>query len=104
VTNSRRTLFFPQNLLVATALGIGMSLTLAVYDPHLAPFLSSSGFNARAFSIVVSATGCGAVIGAILVRFVFAKATPGELMRGGIAMFTFAVTGAAIVSTFLWNP
>jgi len=95
----RHALLLPRNLFVTVALGIGMSLALAVYDPHLAPFLSSSGFDARAFSIVVSATGAGAVIGAVLVRFVFVNATAADLMRGGIAMFTAAITGAAVVST-----
>lgn len=99
-TGLRRILLLPRNLTVSVALGIGMSLVLAVYDPHLAPFLSSSGFEARAFSIVVAATGGGAVIGAVLVRFVFPGATAVALMRGGIALFTFAITGAAVMSTF----
>lgn len=96
----RQFFFLPRNLIVTIALGVGMSLALAVYDPHLARFLSGSGFDARAFSIVVSATGAGAVIGAILVRFVFSRAAPVALMQSGIAAFTIAVTGAAVVSTF----
>jgi MFS family permease len=96
----RDILHLPRNLLATIALSVGMSLSLAVYDPHLARFLSYSGFNARTFSIVVSSTGVGAVTGALLVRFLFANATAAGLIRSGIGLFTFAITCAAVMSTF----
>jgi MFS family permease len=90
----------PFNLLLSVALGIGMSLALAVYDPHLAAFLGSKGFDASVFSMVVSATGAGAVVGAALIRFAFKEASPIALIRSGVAAFAAAVTSAAAVVTF----
>ncbi|MEJ8812070.1 MFS transporter [Variovorax ureilyticus] len=96
----RDILNLPRNLIVTIALSVGISLSLAVYDPHLARFLSHSGFNPRTFSIVVSSTGVGAVTGALLVRFFFANATVASLVRSGIGIFTIAITSAAVISSF----
>ena len=90
----------PSSLLLSIGLGIGMSLGLAIYDPHLAAFLGSKGFDAGVFSIVVSATGLGAVVGAALIRFSFNESTPIKLIRVGIAVFATAVAGAYVVVAF----
>lgn len=90
----------PSSLLLSIGLGIGMSLGLAIYDPHLAAFLGSKGFDAGVFSIVVSATGVGAVVGAALIRFSFNESTPIKLIRVGIAVFATAVAGAYVVVAF----
>lgn len=78
-------------LLNSIALGIGVSLALAIYDPHLAAFLSSKGFDASIYSMVVSATGVGAAIGVIVIRFKFQKANPLILIKTGIAIFSLAI-------------
>lgn len=87
-------------LLLSIALSIGMSLALAVYDPHLAAFLGSKGFDPGVFSIVVSATGVGALVGATLIRFRFNKSTPIELIRAGVTVFAIAVTSASMIMVF----
>ncbi|WP_167541925.1 MFS transporter [Herbaspirillum rhizosphaerae] len=87
----------PRNLLVSIALSIGLSFGLAIYDPHLATFLDSKGFDAAVFSMIISATGAGAVTGAALIRFVFNEPEPVTLMRIGIAVFTFSLSGASIL-------
>lgn len=91
----------PSGLVVSIALGIGMSLALAIYDPHLAAFLNSIPLDATAFSLLVSATGFGAVCGALLVRFFWKSAPPHQLMRTGVALFFTATIGAAILSGFV---
>jgi MFS family permease len=90
----------PSSLLLSMGLGIGMSLALAIYDPHLAAFLGSKGFDAGVFAIVVSATGVGAVVGAALIRFSFNESTPIKLIRVGVAIFATAVAGASGVMAF----
>lgn len=87
----------PPRLLLSVALGIGMSLTLAIYDPHLAAYLGSNGFDASVFSMVLSATAVGAVVGAALIRFAFNEASPLALIRAGVAAFTTALLTMAIL-------
>lgn len=91
----------PQNLLTSIVLSIGLSFGLAIYDPHLAAFLGSKGFDAAVFSIIVSATGAGAVTGAALIRFVFNEQEPFTLMRIGIAVFSLSISGATILFNFV---
>jgi MFS family permease len=86
-----------KNLLASISLSIGLSLGLAIYDPHLAAFLSARGFDVGVFSMLVSATGAGAVAGASLVRIRLNAASPVTLMRIGIATFTLAISGTAIM-------
>lgn len=85
--------------LVATiALAVGMSLTIALYDPHLASFLKHSGFDGRAFSLVVAGTAGGAMTGALLVRFGLARWTPAQLIRSGIVVFSVSIAGIAVAA------
>lgn len=95
---SMRTL--PSGLVVSIGLGIGVSLALAIYDPHLAAFLNSIQLDATAFALLISSTGFGAVCGALLVRFLGKSAHPSQLMRTGLALFFTATAGAAILSGF----
>jgi MFS family permease len=87
----------PSNLLMSIGIGIGMSLTLSIYDPHLAAFLGFKGFDASAFALVVSATGVGAVVGAALIRIAFNSASPIVLIRLGVTVFAVAVASAAMM-------
>jgi len=87
----------PPMLLLSIALGVGMSLALAIYDPHLAAFIDSKGFDASVFSIAIAATGVGAVVGAASIRFAFSDARPMTLIWVGVAVFTVAIGSTAIV-------
>jgi MFS family permease len=94
----------PRDLKVGMAFSIGVSLILALYDPHLAAFLSSRGFGPSAFSVVVSSTAVGAICGAALVRLRWKDASPVALIRVGVASFmlaVFAATYFAVVETRL---
>jgi MFS family permease len=81
----------PRDLKVGIGFSICMSLTLAIYDPHLAAFLSARGFQSTAFSVVVSATAAGAIAGASIIRIVWKSASPGTLIRGGVFCFSVAL-------------
>lgn len=85
-------------LVCSIALGIGMSLALAIYDPHLASYLNAMHLDPGAFSLLVSATAGGAVFGAMGVRLLGSQWAPTRLLRAGIALFFAAITAAAVAS------
>lgn len=87
-----------RRLIATIALAVGMSLTLALYDPHVASFLKHSGFDAQAFSLVVAGTAGGAVMGALLVRLGLTRWTPAQLIRSGIVVFAISTTGIAVAA------
>ncbi len=87
----------PHGLLISIAMSIGISLTLAIYDPHLASFISSKGFDAAMFSIIVSSTGAGAVAAAMIVRIFFKNKNANFLLRSGVIFFSMAVIAVALI-------
>ncbi|MGI2030337.1 MFS transporter, partial [Endozoicomonas acroporae] len=72
-------------------ISICMSLTLAIYDPHLSAFLKSSGLGESTYSLAVSFTGVGAVLGAISVRLWFSDAKAISLVRSGLFFFSLSL-------------
>lgn len=87
----------PKDLLFSILLSIGLSLGLAIYDPHMAGFLSSKGFDTGVFAMLISATGVGAVVGAALVRFILNQSSSIAIIRIGITVFSIAISSAALV-------
>lgn len=81
----------PSNLIASICLGIGMSLALAIYDPHLASFLNWENLGPGAFSAVLTSTACGAIFGATMIRFFWARAKPENLIRVGMFLFAIAI-------------
>jgi MFS family permease len=96
----------PRDLRIGMGFSIGVSLILALYDPHLAAYLNSLGFAASAFSVVVSSTAIGAISGAILIRATWKDASPATLIRAGAGLFMLAVfvaTYLAVLAPSLWS-
>lgn len=89
----------PNALLMSMSMTVGISLSLAIYDPHLASFISSKGFDATIFSIVVSSTAAGAIAAAIAVRLLLKDKTAGFLMRSGVVIFNVAIFSSASIIT-----
>jgi MFS family permease len=88
----------PFDLRVGVFLSLGASLSLALYDPHLAAYLSSRGFQASVFSWVVAATALGASSAAALVRFTLWERNPVALRALGLCCFAAALLATAIAS------
>jgi hypothetical protein len=88
------------DLKATLGLAIGMSLTLALYDSHVPNFLSHSGFDVQAFSLIVAGTAVGAALGALSVRLLWIKTPAAQLMCGGIFGFTLALIGAALLASY----
>jgi MFS family permease len=76
--------------------GIGMSLALAVYDPHLSAFLASWKFDLLTYSMLLCATGAGAAAGALGVRLAWGKVNPTLLLRLGVLVFSLSILAAAL--------
>lgn len=80
------------------ALGIGMSLSLAIYDPHVAAWLHALQFAPGTFSLIVSSTAAGAVCGALWIRFFAGKSSSTRIIQAGIALYLLATAGMAILA------
>lgn len=91
----------PAGLRITIVLAVSMSSALAIYDPHLARFLSASGFSPVVYSLVISSTGLGALAAATLVRLKLNQLSPQSLMALGIGTFCAAVAGTAFVVELL---
>lgn len=87
----------PPALLISMCLTIGASLALAIYDPHLASFVRSKGFDTTVFSLIVSSTAAGAITAAFLVRFLLKNKEAGFLIRHGIVIFSLAIVSSAVI-------
>jgi hypothetical protein len=90
----------PNNLKIGIVVAISMSLTLAIYDPHLAAFFSSLNFPATVYSAVVSSTAVGAFAGATFVRLIWKNAEPIDLIKSGVALFCLAVLSVSCLIHF----
>ena len=89
----------PIELRLSVVTGVTLSFALALYDPHLPSFLALHAMDAKVYSLVLSATGAGAVFGAVVVRSCLSYATPSALLHGGLCLFVLAVAVAALVAT-----
>lgn len=85
----------PRFLIFSMALSITMSLTLAIYDPHVPAYLDSVGLNAASFALIVSATAAGATAAALFVKMACASTAAAPLIRGGVFIFSVAVVAMA---------
>lgn len=93
----------PSNLIASICLGIGMSLALAIYDPHLASFLNSENLGPGAFSAILTSTACGAIFGATMIRFLWSRARPETLVRVGVSIFSIAIVSFLCVCFYGQN-
>jgi len=85
----------PPVLQRSIALQLGIACALALYDPQLAATLRSLGMAPQAFAVVVTATGCGAIVAASCVRLFWRRATADTLMARGTFAFALAIAVAA---------
>lgn len=90
----------PSDLLLSIFLGIGMSIALAIYDPHVAAYVNSLKFDTKTFSLLVSSTATGAVLGALCIRFFGKKFPPISFIQAGIAIFFIAIFSVAMISIY----
>lgn len=90
----------PSVLTSSISLGVGMSISLAIYDPHVAAYLNALKFEPGTFSLLVSSTAAGAVCGALLIRFLGKNASSTQFIQTGIALFFVAITSIAVLSTY----
>jgi MFS family permease len=78
-------------------LGVLLSSTLALYDPHLASHIRALDQPPLLFSALVSATACGALLGAVWARTSARGTHPAQLRFYGAIAFAVAVGLAALV-------
>lgn len=78
-------------LVISISFSLLISLSLAIFDPHLASFLKEEGYSSATFSILVSSTGLGAVIGAALVRLFMKNSQPLTLIYIGVSAYTLSM-------------
>jgi len=92
------------NLLMSIVVSVGMSLSLALYDPHLAAFFNREGFAVGMFSLAVSSTAIGAAAGGLMVRFLLSEAGAFVLMRIGTSVFflSLCIVSSIIVIDMAW--
>lgn len=90
----------PSLLIASISLGVGMSISLAIYDPHVAAYLNSLEYEPGTFSLLVSSTAAGAVCGALWIRFLGKKSSSVQFIQTGIALFFIATASIAILSTY----
>lgn len=90
----------PSDLLLSIILGVGMSFSLAIYDPHVAAYVNSLEFDTKTFSLLVSSTATGAVFGALCIRFFGKKFPPVSFIQAGIAIFFIAIFSVAMISFY----
>lgn len=90
----------PSDLLLSILLGVGISFSLAIFDPHVAAYLNSLKFDQKTFSFLVSSTAIGAVCGALCIRFFGKKFTSIQLIQTGLAIFFIAISSIAMISGY----
>jgi len=90
----------PSDLLLSIILGIGISFSLAIYDPHVAAYLNSLKFDPKTFSLLVSSTATGAACGALCIRFFGKKFPPIRFIQTGIAIFFIAISSIATIAGY----
>lgn len=93
----------PRKLIATISLSIGMSLTLAIYDPHLASFLNWMNLGSGAFSAILTSTACGAIFGATMIRFFLAQVKSENLVKVGMFIFAFAIVSFFCVFFYRQN-
>lgn len=91
----------PPDLLLSIIIGVGMSVSLAIYDPHVAAYLSFLKFDPKTFSILVSFTAAGAVCGALCIRFFGRDCSSIRFIQVGVAIFFLAILSVAIIAVCL---
>ena len=85
----------PPAVSLVAALGCGLALCLAVYDPHLPAWLAAEGFDVGMFAWIVGATAVGAVAAALAVRHGAVAGPASRLVKTGAGLFCLAVTATA---------
>lgn len=85
----------PPAVSLVAALGCGLALCLAVYDPHLPAWLAAEGFDVGMFAWIVGANAVGAVAAALAVRHGAVAGPASRLVKTGAGLFCLAVTATA---------
>ncbi|WP_229722875.1 MFS transporter [Xylophilus rhododendri] len=92
----------PRGLLLGALASVAVSALLAVYDPHLAAYLSFLGFSGETYSWIMSSTALGAATAAILVRrVVIGRNSVANLMRGGLLVYSCVLVVTAFVVSYV---
>lgn len=84
-------------LLSTCCIGVVLSLTLAIYDPHLASYIHAIGQPPLLFSALVTATAAGALLGAMWTRTLGRQQPPARLRCHGAGAFAMSIALAASV-------
>ena len=89
----------PRMLKISMGLGVGVSFALAIYDPHLPSFLHAFHFDVGTYSVLLSATGAGALSGALILHFFFSRSRAITVIYAGLVAFSLAIITAAAMVT-----